>query len=98
MDLNHYKNKIKQSRKNTDFKQFVKEIMSWTPLVFHRNNGLISRWPDTDRVKICSIKGFNESRDDLIKTTCRDYNFEKDFFNNYSKLLKSIKFPNLLQF
>ena len=67
MNLNHYKQIIKNKRLNTEFKQFIKEILSWIPLVFHRNNGFISRWPNTKRIKICSIKEFDDNRENLIQ-------------------------------
>jgi len=97
MSIKHYKQIIKDKRKNTEFKQFIKEILSWTPLVFHRNNGFISRWPDTPRINICSIKEFDQNKDNLIENWI-DYDFDDNFFENFSKLFKSINFPNFFHF
>jgi hypothetical protein len=36
MDLNYYKELIKEKRKKTDFKDYLKEIVSWCPLTFQR--------------------------------------------------------------
>jgi hypothetical protein len=48
-NLQSRQEKIQAKRKQTPFREFLMEIVSWTPLVFHKNNGTISRFPDTSR-------------------------------------------------
>ena len=50
-DLKYRQQKIQEKRKQTSFRDFVKEIGSWMPLVFYKHNGEISRYPVTDRLK-----------------------------------------------
>ncbi|MDD2870804.1 MAG: hypothetical protein PHS49_02340 [Candidatus Gracilibacteria bacterium] len=89
-DLKYFQNIIKEKRKNTPFRDFLKEIVSWSTVVLHRNNGIISKFPDTDRIKgVIPNKDFENSRDDLINQGI-DYDYEKSFFKNFQKLLLSI--------
>ncbi len=93
-NLNHRQDKIKERRKKTEFRDFLKEIASWDSFVFHRNNWLISRYPDTGRIKVCSIEKFNEEIDNLLKNWI-DYDFSENFFSNFKKLDRSIEQPCL---
>jgi len=49
-DLNYYKEKIKKKRKKTDFRTYIKEIASHFPILFYKNSGIISKFPETPRV------------------------------------------------
>lgn len=54
-----WKEKIQQKRKQTPFKEFVKEIASWCPASFYKIDGQISRYPKTERVsKLVPAKTF----------------------------------------
>jgi hypothetical protein len=37
-NLNYYKEKIKQKRKQTSFRDFLKEIPSWFSMTYYKNN------------------------------------------------------------
>ena len=49
-DLQHRKQKIQEKRKQTPWREFVKQIASWQPNVFYKVDGLTSRFPRTDRI------------------------------------------------
>jgi hypothetical protein len=66
-NLKYYQNIIKEKRRKTSFRDFLIDINSWTSLTFYRNNSLISRYPESDRIKICSIDNFNKNIDLLTK-------------------------------
>lgn len=94
MDLKYREEKIIEKRKNTEFNDFIKEIASRIPLVFHKENNLISRASQTDRIwKIVSAKEFEEIRNNLTKTWL-SYNFDQDFFQNYYKLQKQTPYTS----
>jgi len=95
--LNYYKEIIKEKRKQTSFRDFLKEIVSWHPFILNKNSWLVSRFPKSSRVKICDKKEFEENRDDLVKSWI-NYDFEKDFLNNFEKLFKQIKLPNIFHY
>ena len=87
-DLNYFKEKIKEKRKNTSFKKVIKEIASFRPLTFYKQKWLITKYPETDRTpNIVSYKELEKNRDNLLKL---DYNFNLSFFENYNKLYKNI--------
>ncbi len=96
-DLKYWQEKIRNKRKNTNFRDFLKELWGWYPVVFNKNSWMISRYPETDRINICTIKEFEDNRDDLIKNWF-DYDFSIDFFKNFLKLFKSVKHPNFITY
>lgn len=92
MDIKIWQDKIKQKRKQTEFRQFLKEIVSWCPIVFNKNSWYISRYPQTDRIKwLIPLSEFEENRDLVNKND--DYDFNLDFFQNFQKIFQNIKFP-----
>jgi len=89
-DLKYYQDKIKQKRMKTPFRDFLKEIVSWIPIVFYKNNWIVSRYPKTNRIKwVLSIKNYEENRDNLIKNW-NNYNFSLNFLENFKNLYKNI--------
>jgi hypothetical protein len=63
-DLKIREEKIKEKRKQTPFREYVKEIASRSPLVFHKNNGLVSKYPAVERLgKIIPNKEYQAQRD-----------------------------------
>ncbi len=95
-NLDTWKQKIREKRKNTPFRQYLKEVASWKPFSFYKNSGMITRYAPEGRVKnIVSIKKFTEIRDNLPK---KNYDNEKDFFDNFSSLFFDIPFWNLIHF
>ncbi len=96
-DIKYFQNKIKEKRKLTDFRDFLKEIVSWHPFILSKNWWYISRFPKTLRVKITSNKDFNENRDELT-THSVDYDFDKWFFENFEILFKNTPLPNVFHY
>ena len=97
MNINIWKEKIKQKRKTTSFRDFLFQIASWLPINYHNVDWLVSRYPKSDRAKICDFREFEIERDSFVEKWL-DYDFSKDFFNNFFDLFKTIKLPNLLQY
>jgi len=63
-DIKQREEKIKEKRKQTPFRDYIKEIASRTPLVFHKNNGLVSKYPPVGRLgKVIPNKDYQEQRD-----------------------------------
>ncbi|NUJ98003.1 hypothetical protein HGA92_04430 [Candidatus Gracilibacteria bacterium] len=95
--LKIWEDKIKEKRKSTPWREFLQEIVSWMPLNLYKNQNLISRFPPTTRSNIISTKQFEQERESLTHYG-RDYDFEKDFFENIALLKKEIPFPNLMDY
>lgn len=86
MSIQEYQEKIREKRKQTIFRDFIMEIGSWATFTFQKNNWLISKFPKTERIKkIITTKEFQETRDELLKKG-KDYDFSKNFFENYKTL------------
>ena len=67
-DLKIWEEKIKAKRKQTDFREFVKEIASWQPLTFYNINWKISRYHKSNNFNIIDDLDFaNKSIKDLEK-------------------------------
>ncbi len=97
-NLNKWKNKFKERRKKTNFRDYLKEIVSWQPLTFYKNNGKISIFPESNRRKdLVSPQEFGDMMDEHIKAGI-EYNFDKNFFDNFQKLQDKISFPALRAF
>ncbi len=47
--LEHWQKKIQDKRKQTPFREFLREIASWNTVNLYRNHGQLSRYPDTWR-------------------------------------------------
>ncbi len=94
--LDTWKEKIISKRKNTDFRNFVLELMSWDTLVLQKNSWLISRYPNTERIAwVVSMSVFDDLRDGLLSIS-PEYDFTKTFFENFADLYRSIKLPAII--
>ena len=91
-DIKYFQEKIKEKRRKTSFRDFLKEITSWMPYSFNKNNWMISRFPESSRINVVSNKDFNSIRDDLSRWGLQ-YDFSKDFFKNLQKLFVKTKIP-----
>jgi len=96
-DIKYFQKIIQDKRKNTYFRDFLKEIVSWYPFAFYKHDWLITSFPRSDRInsKIISPLEFEETRDDLIKKWI-DYDW--DLIKNFWDLYKSIPMYSLFQF
>jgi hypothetical protein len=76
----------------------LKEIVSWSPIVFYKNNWLISKFPKTDRIKkVIHYSEFEKNIENLMEKWI-PYNFDVDFFENYKKLLLKIDLFNFISY
>ncbi len=97
-NLKNWQNKIKEKRQNTPFRDFLKEIVSWHPIVLQKNSWMVSKYPQTQRVKkVINFEKFHENRDNLLEKWI-DYNFWVKFFENYKSLWDSIELFNLVNY
>ena len=94
-DIKHRELKIQERRKQTPRRDFLKEVASRYSIVFYKNNGSISIYPDVQRFGgILSIKEF-EAYIDTLTQHGLDYDRDVDFFQNYQKLYHATKLPAL---
>ncbi len=97
-NLNYYKKIMQDKSKNLPFSDYLKYITSWQELSFYKIDGLVSRFPKTDRIAgIVKFKNFDEQIENSIKNV-KNYNFSKNFFSNFEELFKSINMPDMIQF
>ncbi|MDR2190294.1 MAG: hypothetical protein LBP53_03770 [Candidatus Peribacteria bacterium] len=94
-DLTYRQEKIQQKRKQTPFRDFVMEIATWFPAVFHRNGTFVSRYPNTPRCD--SLSTYNDFFDTAPKQTLDVYK-ELTFGEHLQKLRNKIPKPNLVNF
>ncbi len=97
-DLKHWQEIIQERRKKTNFRDFIVEIWSWFPVVFHKYDSTLSRHPISDRIGwITNYQEFEDTRSDLLKIW-RDYDFDRSFEENFKRLMQDATLPNLAQF
>ena len=89
-DLQQRKSKIQEKRKTTEFRDFVKEIVSWFPLVFHKTQGYMSRYPESDRIGTISSNSDFEAMRDTVTDYARDYDPQKNIFEQIHQLIKDV--------
>jgi len=96
-DLKYWEEKIKERRKQTSFRDFLKEVCSWYSVMFYKNKGNVSKYPETKRVvNVVSTKEYVNLLD-LMTEYGRDYDFGINFFENYKKLFCSAPLQALIQ-
>lgn len=65
--LQYWEEKIKEKSKHLSFRNFSKQILSWSTFVFHRNSGMISKFPQTQRVsKVVKSSEFDEKNTKIL--------------------------------
>ena len=91
-NLQYWKDKIKEKRKQTSFRDYLKEIASLRTMNLYQNSGFVSVYPPkNDRIWwIISHKEFDESRNSEPDNSL-DYDFSISFFKNFEKLFKNTK-------
>lgn len=89
--------KIQEKRKQTSWREFLMEIASWQPLMFYNVDGIISRYPKTNRIgSVISSVMFQEIRDNM--PFLEDSEMEEyDFFNSWQNLCCKIPMDALIQ-
>jgi len=90
--------KIQAKRKQTPFRDFVRDICSWYPFVLYKNNGLVSTYPDTPRsCPVVSHQKFIESIDQLTQSG-QELDISISFFDNFNRLFHSVPFSSLYNY
>ncbi len=94
-DLKFREDKIKEKRKHTPWKKFIKEIASYYWIVLHKNDWFISKYPKSERIwKIVKTIEYEDIRENFTKYWV-DYDFSKNIFENIRLLKQKTEFPNL---
>jgi len=89
---------IKNKRKQTSFRDFLKQIVSRQPIVFYKTDGVVSRFPKTDRIKsVVKCSNFDKINEDIVARG-QEYNFNKPFWENFSSLFHKISLPSMIHF
>gem|GEM_PF-1168729 len=92
-----WENIIQEKNKNLSYSEYSRTILSWLPFVLHKNNGMISRFPKSDRIKgVVKSSEFDKNSDDLINNGI-DYS-GAGLFADFSRLFRSIDLPNMMHF
>lgn len=96
-DIKHRQEKIQDKRKKTSFRDFVREIASRYPFVLGKNNGLVSSYPQTNRIgTIIKQIDFEKIRETLLfqgKSLT-----DTPFLEQYDALQRSVPMPALIHF
>jgi hypothetical protein len=80
----------------TPWRDFVMEICSWSPVSFYKNDGKVSVFPESNRIKIKSNSDYQSYRDELCN---KQYSLEsEDFFLSMGNLLMQVGMPNVISF
>jgi hypothetical protein len=72
----------------------LKEIPSWFSMTYYKNNWLISKYPQSERINVIDFKTFEQNRDDLVNKWIW-YDLTISFFSNLEKIFRTIDFPTL---
>ncbi len=95
-NLHYRQEKIQEKRKQTIFRDFVREIASWMPVNFYKINGVVSRFPDTGRQgNIVSIKDYmNHIVKELEISTSNFLSLFVQLFVHSDKMIVQQRFEN----
>lgn len=95
-DLKYYEKIIQEKRKQTSFRDFLKDIASWFPIMLVKNKGKISIFPDTPRSgNIVDKKQYFEKHEN---TLLDEINLEGDFFDLFQQNFRDSYKPNVIHF
>ncbi len=96
-DITVRKEKLQAMRKDTPFRDFLKEICSRRTNMFYKNHDMLSQYPDTPRsFNLVSEDEYEWVREGFLKYG-RLYDFEKKFRDNFYELYKEIPLPAIMQ-
>ena len=88
--------KIVAKRQESSFDDFLFEIASRYPMMFYKHSGVVTIYPDTDRIGgVVPAEEFEHDRDILSSL---DYDSHLSVFEHLWKLFRSIKFPHVHHF
>ncbi len=96
--LSYWQEKIQERRKETSFRAFIKDIASWQPVVFHKSDWLVSRFPKTERMPEVIKYSDYYDQDSAEYIDGIEYDHWKNIFQNYADLRKHVKGINMINF
>ena len=97
-NLSSRQKKLQDKRKKTTRREFVKQIASRQPNVFYKFNGLVSRFPETDRVgRVVKHTDYYQQENDAY-IHGHDYDENLGFFENWKKLRMALDSTNMINF
>ncbi len=97
-NIKYWQEKIQEKRKQTTFRDFIMDIASWQPIVFHKSSWMVSRFPETDRMKEVIKYSDYYKQDSTEYLYGIDYDDSKNIFQNYADLRKHVKGINMINF
>ena len=92
--LKKWEDKIKKKIIAETLREMIETRASWYPLNLYKNNGLISRYPESSYSPTISTKKDFHTNIDTLTDHGENYDFEKDFFTQFASLLKKVPLPN----
>jgi len=94
-DIKIREDKIKEKRKHTQFRDFLKELASRCWLSLYRKKWFLSRYPETDRIgQEVLLDEFEKRRDDMVHHWIA---YSGDFLQDFSKLFTHTQLPPIIQ-
>lgn len=97
MNLQHRQQKILNQAKETDFRDFVMQIASRYPLNLYKQDGMMTRFPPTERSpRIISKAEFADSMDHNTQYGV-DYDMSQTFWSQLSSLFKTVPMSHLIE-
>jgi hypothetical protein len=96
MSLDMWQKKIQEKRKNTPFRDFLRDIASWSAMVLYKNSSMITKYPVTGRIKnIVSIQDYNAKGNQM---DISDINYNLSFWENLERLRTSFVYGQVIHF
>ena len=97
-DVKIWEDKMIERKKSNSFRKFIKEIGSRYPLVFSKNNGMLSRYPKTDRIKGVIKTADFDAQADSLTTNGLDLDDSVSFFELFGRLMNKTDMPSMYSF
>jgi len=94
--LEYWQNIIQTKRKQTPWRDFVRDVCSWKPLNMYQRDGMISRFPESTRAHVVPKREFYAMRDELSQYGA-DYKNTESFFEQFGQLLSSTPLPSMIE-
>jgi hypothetical protein len=85
--------KIQEKRKNTSWREFVRDICSRSSVNFYKNNNLVSVYPDVDRIYVVNSVEYQDRRDSFVATVVTTPSLSDNFMQQIQNLLLEVWLP-----
>jgi len=96
--LTNWQKKIEEKRKQTPWREFVKQIASRQPNVFYKVNGLVSRFPESDRIgNVVKYSQYYEQEWNSY-INGHPYDPSRPFFEQWKELWMNVDATNMINF